>query len=233
MKKQTNLVLILATTICSLSACNNGSTANDTKDTSAIAMTDSNKTDSNKTNQNMDEGMMKPMSLMIEKMNSTKLTGDFDNDYAALMIVHHQGAVDLSEMEVAKGSDAQMKKMAQTMVSDHKSEIEQLKSFVSHHDPSSPEHKKENAHAHSEGDENNLSATMKMEIGKMNSMQMTGNADKDYAMMMQAHHEDAIKMSKAEIAHGHHAELEKMAQKMIDDDGKEIKEFQKYLSSLK
>lgn len=228
MKKQTKLVIILATTISSLSACNNGAPANETKDTSVTSMTDSSKTD-----QKMDEGMMKPMSSMTEKMSGTKLTGDFDNDFAALMIEHHQGAVNMSEMEVDKGSDAQMKKMAQNMVSDHKSEIEQLKSFMSHHNPSSPEHKKESAHTHSGTEENDLSAEMKTEMGKMNSMQMTGNADKDYAMMMQAHHENAIKMSKAEIAHGHHAELKKMAQKMITDDSKEIKEFQKYLSSMK
>jgi uncharacterized protein (DUF305 family) len=230
MKKQTKLVLILATTVCSLSACNNGSTANETKDTTtnSTAMTDS-----NKTNQKMEAGQMKPMSSMTEKMNGIKLTGDFDNDFAALMIEHHQGAVDMSEMELSKGADAQMKKMAQTMVTDHKSEIEQLKSCMSHHDPSSPEHKKEKAHTHSNGDENDLSTAMKMETEKMSGIQMTGNADKDYAMMMQAHHEDAIKMSKAEIAHGHHAELKKMAQKMMNDDAKEIKEFQKFLSSQK
>lgn len=229
MKKETKLVLILATTICGLGACNNGTSVNETKDTSATStamMGDSLTSDSKG-----DEGMMKPMSSMTEKMNSTKLTGDFDNDFAALMIEHHQGAVDMSEMELSKGSDEQMKKMAQTMVTDHKSEIEQLKSFLSHQD-SSPEHKGNSpAHTHEDGDENDLSSTMKME--QNNSMKMTGNTDKDYAMMMKAHHENAIKMSKAEIAHGHHAELKKMAQKMSDDDSKEVKEFEKYLSSMK
>jgi uncharacterized protein (DUF305 family) len=52
-------------------------------------------------------------------------------------------------------------------------------------------------------------------------------------MMMKSHHENAIKMSKAEVAHGHHEELKKMAQKMSEDDAKEVKEFEKYLSSMK
>ncbi len=228
MKKEIKLVLVLATTICSFSACNNASTTNETKDTTvttAIA-------DSNKTEIKMDEGMMQPMSSMTEKMSNTKLTGDFDNDFAALMIEHHQGAVDISEMELSKGSDEQMKKMAQTMVADHKSEIEQLKAFISHHN-SSPEHKngKVEGHTHEDGNENDLSNIMKME--STNNMKMTGYTDKDYAMMMKAHHENAIKMSKAEVAHGHHAELKKMAQKMIDDDSKEVTIFEKYLSSMK
>lgn len=233
MKKQTKLVLILATTICSFSACNNGSTTDETKDTTTTtpAMMDDTST---MVKTKMDEEMMKPMSSMTEKMNNTKLTGDFDNDFAALMIEHHQAAVDLSEMEVAKGTDEQMKKLAQTMITDHSSEIEMLKSFITDHSKSA-KHKNEiiTDHKHEGGEESDLSSALKMEMTTMSSMQMTGNTDKDYAMMMKAHHEDAIKMSKAEIDHGHHAELKKMAQKMMDDDTKEVKEFERFLSAMK
>ena len=227
MKKQIKLVLILAT-LCSLNACNSGSSSNETK---ASSPTSTVMADSTKINMPMEDGMMSPMTSMTKKMNSMKMSGDFDDDFAALMIEHHQGAVAVSKMEVAKGMDEQMKKMAQTMVADHQSEIEQLKAFISHHD-SEPEHTDKNAiPKHENVNESALTNIMKME--EMNSMKMTGNMDKDYAMMMKAHHENAMKMSQAEIANGHHADLKKMAQKMSNDDMKEIKEFDTYLTSKK
>lgn len=71
---------------------------------------------------------------------------------------------------------------------------------------------------------------MKAVMGKM---QMTGNTDKDFAMMMVSHHESAIKMSKDELSHGMNAELKQMAKKGIDDQTKEISKFKSWLYANK
>ncbi len=68
---------------------------------------------------------------------------------------------------------------------------------------------------------------------KMKSMILTGDTDKNYAMLMQSHHENAITMAKVEISHGHHAALKKMAKKMMDDDSKEVEQFKNWLSKMK
>lgn len=230
MNKKLIATITVATGLLYLTACNNGTSTADSKDSSTTAMKDT----SSSTTMGKKDGMMDPMTTMVDKMNAVKMTGDVDNDFAALMVEHHQAAVDISEMEAAKGSDASMKKMATNMIADHKAEIEQLKSFMSHHDQS-PEHKNDKgaAHTHEGGSESDLAEAMKMETSKMKDIKTTGNSDKDYAMLMQAHHEDTIKMSKAEVANGHHAELKKMAQKMMADDEKEVKTFKDYLSSNK
>ena len=88
-----------------------------------------------------------------------------------------------------------------------------------------PEAKEMNAEMHSE-----LGETMKGMMDKMNNMQMTGNTDKDFAMMMKLHHESAVKMAEDEISHGKKSELKKMAQKMIADQSKEISDFKAWLS---
>jgi uncharacterized protein (DUF305 family) len=62
------------------------------------------------------------------------------------------------------------------------------------------------------------------------SMKMTGNADRDFAMMMIPHHQGAIDMAKAELQHGDDPELKKMAQKIIDDQQKEIAELKAWLA---
>jgi uncharacterized protein (DUF305 family) len=43
------------------------------------------------------------------------------------------------------------------------------------------------------------------------------------------HHQGAIDMAKVELAHGKDAELRKMAQKIVDDQEKEIAQMQEWL----
>lgn len=168
-------------------------------------------------------------------MKTMQMTGDFDHDYATLMIYHHQGAVDISEMALSKATDAQVKTIAQTMITDHKSEIEELNKFLSSHDTTSAEHKKNTTagHTHKDGNHTELSENMNAMMEKMKGMSISNNADKDYVMLMITHHQNAVKVSEHELSHGHHGELKKMAKKMIADDKKEIAELQKWLSSMK
>lgn len=65
---------------------------------------------------------------------------------------------------------------------------------------------------------------------QMKSMQSTGDIDRDYAMMMRAHHQGAIDMSKAEIAHGKNPEMKRMARKIMANNKKEMSQFDKWLN---
>ncbi len=174
----------------------------------------------------MDNGIMQSLSSTMGKMNEMKMTGDFDLDFVNMMIIHHQAAIDMSEVEIAKGTDAQMKTMAQNIVTAQKAEIEQLHRFVKNY--KIPEAKNMNEEMHHE-----LGETMKAMMDKMSSMQMTGNTDKDFAMMMKSHHESAVKMAEDELSHGKQYEVKKMAQKMITDQSKEIIDFKTWLSNQK
>jgi uncharacterized protein (DUF305 family) len=68
---------------------------------------------------------------------------------------------------------------------------------------------------------------------KMQSMQISGDTDKDFAMMMRMHHQQAVDMAKAEIEHGKSAELKAMARKIIADQQKEIAQLEKWLGANK
>ncbi len=62
---------------------------------------------------------------------------------------------------------------------------------------------------------------------------MSGDTDKDFAMMMKTHHQQALDMAKAEVEHGKSAELKAMAQKMIKDQTKEIAKLDAWLQKNK
>ncbi len=68
---------------------------------------------------------------------------------------------------------------------------------------------------------------------KMQGMQPTGDTDKDFAMMMRMHHQQAVDMAKVEVQHGKSPELKAMAQKMMKDQQKEIDQLDKWLAKHK
>lgn len=224
-----NKILIAAAlVVCAyfLQSCSN-STSNTSKTDMDTSMSNMAQNDSlGSGNMKMDNKMVQSMSSAMGKMNEMKMTGDFDLDFANMMMMHHQGAIDMSEMEIVKGTDAQIKTMAQNIITSQKAEIEQLQQFVKNY--TMPQAKMENGEMHNE-----LGVTMKTMMDKMNTIQMTGNTDKDFVLMMIPHHESAITMAEDELKHGKQQDLKKMAQQMITDQSKEITDFKTWLSNQK
>lgn len=57
----------------------------------------------------------------------------------------------------------------------------------------------------------------------------TGDSDRDFAMQMVPHHQEAIEMAQAELQGGIDPQLRKMAEKIIAAQQKEIAELQEWL----
>lgn len=88
-------------------------------------------------------------------------------------------------------------------------------------------------HSSMDGMSANMSAeTKKMMMPMHNMMQMmmdmemSGDVDHDFAEMMIEHHKDAIEMAKVEVQHGKDPQFKAMAQKLIEDQTKEIGELE-------
>ena len=161
------------------------------------------------------------MNKNMQEMKAMQSTGNPDNDFAAIMKTHHLGATEMAQAELAQGTNAEMKAMAQKMIDAQQAEIAELNTFLSGHK------------THGGGD-----AFFKEVMGKMNSMKMdmdmSGSFDKQFAQMMIPHHQEAIDMSKAYIKAGAHEEkLKTMANKIITDQQKEIKDLRAWLEKNK
>ena len=52
-----------------------------------------------------------------------KPTGDVDTDFAAMMIAHHQGAIDMAQAELRYGNNEQLRRIAQEIIVDQLQEI--------------------------------------------------------------------------------------------------------------
>ena len=64
----------------------------------------------------------KAMTRMMDGM-SVKADGNVDEDFVAMMVPHHQGAIDMAQAELRYGHNEQLRRIAQEIVVEQQQEI--------------------------------------------------------------------------------------------------------------
>src|SRR4051812_42742105 len=75
------------------------------------------------------------MNKMMADM-TIKPTGDVDRDFVAMMVPHHQGAIDMARAELEYGHNEQLRRMAQQIVVVQQKEIATMRLAVDEQPPS-------------------------------------------------------------------------------------------------
>jgi uncharacterized protein (DUF305 family) len=73
--------------------------------------------------------MSAAMARMMDAMQ-VRATDDVDRDFAAMMIPHHQGAIDMAIAELRYGRNLQLKRIAQEIIVDQQQEIAAMRVAV-------------------------------------------------------------------------------------------------------
>ncbi|NMF66766.1 CopM family metallochaperone [Brasilonema octagenarum] len=76
------------------------------------------------------------MSSMHTQMQHVQMNGNPDADFAAMMIPHHQGAIEMAKVELQYGTDPRLRRLAQEIIVTQHSEIELMQLSLKH--PQSP-----------------------------------------------------------------------------------------------
>ncbi|MGD1076626.1 MAG: DUF305 domain-containing protein [Thermodesulfovibrionales bacterium] len=71
--------------------------------------------------------MNEAMTSMDRGMENAPMAGDPDHDFAAMMIPHHQGAIDMAKVELLYGKDPVLRRLAQEIVVTQEQEIEVMR----------------------------------------------------------------------------------------------------------
>ncbi len=71
--------------------------------------------------------MDEAMTTMDRGMENATMTGDPDHDFAAMMIPHHQGAIDMAKAELLYGKDPVLRRLAQEIIVTQEQEIEVMR----------------------------------------------------------------------------------------------------------
>lgn len=164
--------------------------------------------------------MMSIMHTMMHHMEGMAMNEDPDVTFARMMIMHHQGAIDMSNEELSAGDDATIKAIATKIIADQQKEIQDLQAFINTYQPDQPANSMFNME---------LMDSME-KAGKQSDIQvLTGDTDQDFAQLMIVHHQSAIENARAVQEHGTSTVIKDMAHKMINAQMAEIKQLQDWL----
>lgn len=163
------------------------------------------------------------MAIMNRGMGKALKDGDPDHDFIAMMIPHHQGAIDMAKALLLYGRDPELRNLGQGIITAQQNEIKIMEGWLKKYKPGQQSGFEmfavllENAHA-----------TMHKD---MERAKQTGDPDHDFIAMMIPHHQGAIDMAKALLIHGKHPELRKLSQEIITEQSYEIQVMQAWLKS--
>ena len=76
------------------------------------------------------QAMDASMKQMDRDMTAAPMSGNVDHDFAAMMMPHHQGAIDMAKAELTYGEDPVMRRLAQEILVDQQSEIDAMKLWL-------------------------------------------------------------------------------------------------------
>lgn len=175
----------------------------------------------------MGQGSMMQGGMMGAGMMGGQLLGDasrpFDLRWLDTMILHHQGGVLMTEHMVAQSERAELRDLAERIITAQRREVEQMQAWRAAWYPDAPA----------------LTSAMPMMGGAMmesgtttdQMRQMMGGADLNqmFLQMMIPHHQGAITLAEQALAEAEHPEIKALAQAIITTQQAEIAEMQGYL----
>lgn len=167
--------------------------------------------------------MMTIMHQMMDSMRMMTPTNDPEIDFAMMMKMHHQGAINMANYELAHGSNDSMKSTAQKIINEQTMEISEFNNFL----------------ATNSVDNNDPSFAMEQmtNMDKMGSVAdvqiITGDVDNDFATLMMVHHQSALDNASAYLHHGNNATLMEMAKSIVESQTMEIEDLGNWLKANK
>ncbi|MGX5359062.1 DUF305 domain-containing protein [Kocuria sp. KH4] len=164
----------------------------------------------------------------------TEEHNDADTMFAQMMIPHHEQAVQMSEVMLAKDDlDPDVEALANKVVAAQGPEIDQLQTMLeTWGEPTSMESGGMEGMDHGSDSGAGMEGMMTEEqMQELEAAEDTEAAEM-YLTMMTAHHRGAIDMAQEEVAEGQNPQAIEMAQKVIEDQEAEIQEMDRLLQQI-
>ncbi|GAB2845068.1 DUF305 domain-containing protein [Hymenobacter ruber] len=191
--------------------------------------------------------MMAALHTMAAHSQALPPTTNLDLYFAQLMRENHQAAVAMSALELAKGQDPDLRRLAQDIEHAHRQLVLGLDSAIARiqaQPPTFPEHTTQSheladlLEAATTGLHPAAHRTIARAEGITDSQQVglskredagTGSIDRDYAALLIPHHQNSLTLARAELELGRDDALQKAAYLILQDQQREIEQVQAWL----
>jgi len=78
------------------------------------------------------DSVMTVMDTGMQQMGGVPPT-NIDASFAAMMVPHHQGAVDMARLQLLYGKDPELRRLAQSIIAEQQIEIQQMNAWLRKH----------------------------------------------------------------------------------------------------
>ena len=167
------------------------------------------------------------MTRMDMDMDLGPADAEFDLRFIDGMILHHQGAIAMSQEALKNSQRPEILQLAQDIIAAQEKEIAQLQAWRSTWYPDAP--------TEFLGWSSSMNHTMAMTPDEMSMMRMDGDlgpADAEFDLrfldMMIIHHEGAVVMAQDALAKSSHPEIKTLSQSIISSQQAEIDEMKQW-----
>jgi uncharacterized protein (DUF305 family) len=191
------------------------------------AATNSNAMNSNQATMNHNSMPMNSANHDMSQMHHTGMQSSpnaasqpYDLQFIDTMTHHHQGAIEMAEMALKKSQNSELKTFAQKIIDDQKKEISQMKDWREKWYAGKP--------AAMNMEMPGMNDSMKMMMGEgMKKMEAMSGKDFDihFLDMMTPHHAGAVTMAREALQKAEHPEIKTLANQIIREQEKEIKQM--------
>jgi uncharacterized protein (DUF305 family) len=167
--------------------------------------------------------MMDSMHTMMDRMMAMPKTNDPEIDFVKMMMMHHEGAISMSNVELQAGTNDSLKRTAQKIITEQQTEIQEFNTILStlSVDNTDTEFSMEQMGNMMKGDK------------VADEQIITGDIDNDFATLMIIHHQGAIDNASAYLHHGNNEQLKTMATNIVNSQTMEIQEMSNWLIANK
>lgn len=165
------------------------------------------------------------MTDMHDEMMIGMGYNDPDTAFAKTMLGHHRGAIDMANIELEYGTNADMRKLAQEVIEVQQAEVDIFRKWLASH-PDIPE---------PELVTNAMQRAYHSSVTMMHSDMSAGIADPvadmAFARAMLAHHIGAVKMARTQLKYGDDDEMRVLAKDIISAQQKQIERMQDWIAT--
>lgn len=159
-----------------------------------------------------------------------KMHNDADTAFAQMMIVHHQGAIEMADLAAESAASEEVRSLAERISAAQGPEIEQMEAWLEAwgEDAGMAGHQGHGGMDHGGMEMEGMSQEEAMtELEGLSGAEL----DRRFLELMIAHHQGAVEMAQTELDSGENPQALELAQKIIDDQQAEIAEMEQLLET--
>lgn len=166
---------------------------------------------------------------------SMEMRTEVDQPFIEMMIPHHQGAVEMAQMALSQAKNPEVKKLAESIITDQKREIKQMQTWYKQWYGTEVPASGMNMGMHSGMDQGMMMSMQQLEMMDREMMEALKNApdfDQEFLRQMTRHHQMATMMAGMVVNSAQHREIRNLAQSLIKSQSAEIAQMQQLLQAM-